>query len=365
MFFILKKNVFLFKKLTKSKNMKTKLLLASMLMCGSMINAQQLLSDNFDSYTVGNVGTDITGATAGQGNWYTLVPAGGNNNNFQFVAETARGNVFSMESTNQAPAASGAPGNYRLATKADFDSAKWSTRSTGNNIVRVEYDFFTGAATTSKAVHRMALSSANRAIGGFQYVPETRILNGLAYANPSGGQGPALYTINLATGGVVLDANTWYKVIFFVDYTTNKATWQIPAKNVNGNFDLVSVASEAPDEISFIAIAGANNAASSTIKYDNYIVSAVNTTTMGVEDVISTKFNVYPNPATDIINISNDENMGINKVTIVDLKGSVVRTINYKQEYNVQVNVSDLNAGIYIFNVETSDGVAVKKVIKK
>lgn len=363
MFFISKKNVFLFKNLTKSKNMKAKLLLASMLMCASMMNAQQLLSDNFDSYTVGDVGTDITGATAGQGSWFTLCSSGGANANFQFAAESGRGNVFTIESPAVAPTTN--PSNARLASKIGFNTAMWNTKTAGNNILKVEYDFYTGAATTSKSSQRVVVSSANRTIAGFTYVPETRILSGLAYANPQGGSGAGTYNITLAQGGLILDANTWYKVYLLIDYSTNKAHWQIPAKNVNGNFDIVSIASEAPAEISFVAFSSAGNTSATTMKYDNYAVSAVNTTTMGVEDAISTKFNMYPNPATDIINISNNENMGINKVTIVDLKGSVVRTINYNQEYNVQVNVSDLNAGIYIFNVETNDGVAMKKIIKK
>ncbi|MBA5792322.1 T9SS type A sorting domain-containing protein [Flavobacterium sp. xlx-214] len=344
-----------------------KLLLSAAFVCVATIsaNAQQLLSDNFDSYTVGNVGTDLTGATPGQGDWYTLVPAGGSNSNFQFVAETGRGNVFTIESTNQPPAATGQPGNYRLASKIGFDNAMWNTKATGNNILKVEYEFYTGAATTSKATHRMSVSSANRTIGGFTYVPETRMLHGLAYANPQGGSGAGLYNINLATGGLVLDANTWYKVTFFVDFSTSKATWQIPAKNINGTFDLVSVASEAPADISFVAIAGANNAAASTIKYDNYLVSAVNTTTATVNDIVSTKFNVYPNPATDVITITNTESIGIDKITVTDINGRIVKTNNYSQQAEIQLNVSDLNAGVYILNVSTKEGTATKKIIKK
>lgn len=344
-----------------------KILLSLAVVCAaySNANAQQLLVDDFDTYTVGNVGTDITGATAGQGNWFTLVPAGGANSNFQFVAESGRGNVFSMESTNQPPATAPAPANYRLATKLDFNTALWNTKATGNNILKVEYEFYTGAATTSKAVHRVSVSSANRTIGGFTYVPETRILNGLAYANPTGGSGPGLYNITLATGGVVLDANKWYKVIFYVDYTTNKATWQIPDKNINGNFDLVSVASEAPDDISFIAIAAAGNATSSTIKYDNYMVSAVNNTTASVNDVVSTKFNIYPNPAHDVVTLSNDENISVEKVSVTDMNGRVVKTQSFNASSEVQINISDLKSGIYIFNITTNNGNATKKVIKK
>lgn len=344
-----------------------KLLLSAAFISATVLgaNAQTFFTDDFDSYTVGNVGTDLTGATPGQGNWYTLVPAGGANSNFQFVAETGRGNVFSMESTNQAPAPTGSPGNYRLASKIGFDNAMWSSRSAGNNILRVDYEFFTGPATSSKAVHRMAVSSENRAIGGFQYEPETRTLKGLAYANPQGGSGAGLYTITLDQGGLILDANTWYSVTFFVDTTTNKAVWHVPAKAIDGSFDLVSLVGEAPAEITFIAIAGAGNAASSTVKYDNYIVSAVNTTAASVNDVISSKFNLYPNPVNDVVNISNEEHIGVNNVSVIDMNGRVVKTFEFNNQSQVQMNISDLKAGIYIFKISTNEGTASKKVVKK
>src|SRR5690606_140160 len=153
------------------------------------------------------------------------------------------------------------------------------------------YEFFTGPATSSKAVHRMAVSSENRAIGGFQYEPETRTLKGLAYANPQGGSGAGLYSINLVQGGLILDANTWYSVTFFVDTTTNKAVWHVPAKAIDGSLASDSLVGETPVEISFNANAGAVNAATSTVKYDNYIVYAVNATAASVKDIISSIFN--------------------------------------------------------------------------
>lgn len=346
--------------------MNKKLLLASLFLATNLTFAQQLLSDNFDSYTVGNVGTDLTGNTPGQGDWYTLVPSGGANSNFQFVAESGRGNVFSIESTNQAPVASGNPSNIRIATKIGFDNDMWNTKSAGNNILKIEYEFFTGAATTSKASHRVIASSDTKTIGGFNYVPETRTLNGLAYANPQGGAGVGLYNINLAQGGLILDANTWYKVVFFIDYTTNTINWKIPAKSIDGSYNLaISVTNDAPAEIDFMAASAAGNASSSTIKYDNYVVSAVNTTTLGVNDVVSTKFNVYPNPASDVITIANNESIGIEKVSIIDINGRIVKTQSFANESEIQLNISDLKAGVYIFNVSTKEGTATKKIIKK
>lgn len=73
--------------------------------------------------------------------------------------------------------------------------------------------------------------------------------------------------------------------------------------------------------------------------------------------VNSTKYNdllsVYPNPATDIINISETAN----SVKVFNVTGQLV-----KELYNTNtVNVSDLQ-GIYIMNIETANGNATKRI---
>src|SRR5690606_13909423 len=66
--------------------------------------AQTLFTDNFDSYTVGNLGTDMFGTIPGQGGWMTkrygtnpLITS----NSVQVVAETGRGKV--LQFLNGAP----------------------------------------------------------------------------------------------------------------------------------------------------------------------------------------------------------------------------------------------------------------------
>lgn len=342
-----------------------KLLLTTVFICATIAgaNAQQLSADDFDGLTVGDVGTDLTGATAGQGNWYTIVAAGGANSNFQIVTEAGRGNVLTIQSTDQPPVQSGSPSNARTAINADFNTAKWNTRSAGNNILRVEFDIFTGARSSSKASHRIAAISANRIIGGLQYEPETGLLRGIAWGN--GQNGPALLAYTLGQSPLILNPNTWYKVAFLVDYGTNKIWFQIPDENFNGSADIISVANEAPAQINLMAISGAGNTVASTMKYDNYIVSAVNTTAASVNDVISSKFNLYPNPVNDVVTISNEEHIAVNNVSVIDMNGRVVKTFEFNNQSQVQMNISDLKAGIYIFKISTNEGTASKKVVKK
>jgi|SRR5690554_1778102 len=344
-------------------NKKLHLLVAALgLFVASSVNAQVFIDEDFNSHPVGNVGTDLTGATPGIGNWHTIIPAGGANSDFQFVAETGRGNVFAIQSTDQPPAASGTPGNQRVTFNSDFDGTVWSGKNAGNNILRVEYDFFTGSSSNSKTHHRMVVESANRVIAGFDYNTETGVLNGLAYTTPPGQQ-TNVYFINFEQGGTVVSANTWYKLIMHIDFTKNEATWEVPTTTIAASYSLTAPGS--PAAVAFLAASATGNSVASTMKFDNYKVSAVNTTSMSVDNVVSSKFNLFPNPVNDIVTITNQENIGIENISIIDMSGRVIKTHSFTNQSEIQLNVSDLKAGVYIFNISTQEGIATKKIIKK
>ncbi|ESU28182.1 hypothetical protein FLJC2902T_15270 [Flavobacterium limnosediminis JC2902] len=93
---------------------------------------------------------------------------------------------------------------------------------------------------------------------------------------------------------------------------------------------------------------------------DNFTV----TQTLSTDDFISSKLSVYPNPVNNVVNISNAENLQINTVVINDINGRTVKTVNVNGVAETQINVSDLNSGIYFMNIETNEGTATKKIIK-
>lgn len=340
-----------------------KLLLSAAFLCVTTIsaNAQQLLSDNFDSYTVGNVASDLTGATAGASGWKIYTAQNGNASNFQFVTEANKGNVLSIASPAVATTATVDNAGYVF---KDFAANAWANRTSGNNILRVEYEFYTGPVSTSKSTHSnftFSISGQNLVVlGGYQYNVETRTLVGVTKTATN------ISAVNLGANNtaLVLPANTWITVYYQIDYTTNKINFQIPSQAVAGEAPIV-LTSTAPAEVDFVTTGVTGNTSSSTIKYDNYKVSAVNTTTLSVNDIVSTKFNVYPNPATDVVTITNTESIGIDKITVTDINGRIVKTNNYNQQAEIQLNVSNLNAGVYILNVSTKEGTATKKFIKK
>lgn len=77
----------------------------------------------------------------------------------------------------------------------------------------------------------------------------------------------------------------------------------------------------------------------------------------GIEEN-SSSFSVYPNPATDVLNI---EGENINNVEIINLVGQVVANTN-----SSTVNVANLANGAYFVRVNFNNGdVAAQKFIKK
>jgi hypothetical protein len=68
---------------------------------------------------------------------------------------------------------------------------------------------------------------------------------------------------------------------------------------------------------------------------------------------------VYPNPAAEFINV-NAENI-ISSVNVFDIVGKSVLSINESNRKILQVNVSDLNKGIYLMNIEDVNGNSVNK----
>jgi hypothetical protein len=345
--------------------------LLTLLLCSTFSFAQVLESENFNALTIGNVGTDITGATPGQGSWLTFSTNGADpttstnaaNSNFQIVAS---GNSSTQGLLIQGP--NGDKGS-RFMWKSGFETA-WAGRTFGNDIVEVEYDFFTGPATTSTAQSGIRLygidGATSRVLCGYVYNSNTRILQGVAYLDNGGTFGTFLIT--LQTGGLILDANTWYRIGFGYDTLTGEPYWKFdsnPSVSVNpANF----AGPFAPIEVDFVMAVPATNTTSADMTFDNYVARATNDDTLLNTALIETAENtvsIYPNPAFDVVNVSITNSNGtvaIEKASITDINGRIIK--NLTSVTNNQINVSDLNSGIYFLNIETNEGKTVKKFIK-
>lgn len=77
-------------------------------------------------------------------------------------------------------------------------------------------------------------------------------------------------------------------------------------------------------------------------------------------DENSTSFSIFPNPATTVLNVNAE---GYNTLEIVNLLGQTVYTANATS--NMQINVSNLNNGVYFVRMNGENGTATQKFIKK
>ncbi len=91
---------------------------------------------------------------------------------------------------------------------------------------------------------------------------------------------------------------------------------------------------------------------------------AVTGGTAGIEQRLASKFSVSPNPATDIVNISNTTNAVLNKITLTDLKGRTVKTYDFAGIAFAQINITDLASGVYLLNIASDKGITTKKIVK-
>lgn len=92
---------------------------------------------------------------------------------------------------------------------------------------------------------------------------------------------------------------------------------------------------------------------------DNIIIKDMDL--LSVSDVNKTQINVFPNPATDFINIKSDET--IKSIKIYDIKGSLIKTEN-SSDNTSKIDISTFAKGNYIISIETISGTETKKFIK-
>lgn len=328
------------------------LFVATLLFATQLTTAQVLYSENFDNLTLGNVGTDFTGNTPGQGGFHTFsnaisFPSDAGNKYFRIINETGRGKVLEME---------GLPSSgLNYLQKRNID-VLWNTRTPGNDILKIEYDFFTGDNTNvTNSYHHFCIRSDNNfdyvssSLGFFSYLQQQEVVNFGAFSTCN----------NITNGSITLPKNTWTKLIYYLDFQNKKVYFHIPTLNLIVRCNL---ASNSIAKSFFFLLRGSGIA---LYKFDNFVISAVDTPPLSVQDFISNKFNLYPIPSKNIINITNNENIGVEQVTIFDVNGKLIDTKIFGKESKVQLDVDAFAAGTYLLHIETTEGTAVKKVVKK
>lgn len=127
----------------------------------------------------------------------------------------------------------------------------------------------------------------------------------------------------------------------------------------NESVNLSSYSSASKLHIKFAATSAYGN---------NLYVDNININSLGVNEEDMIGMEIYPNPASDVVNVKFDAKGGNYNVTITDLAGRTVATQaveNVEGTQTVAVPVSGLAGGNYIVTIKTEGAVSTQKVVIK
>lgn len=303
--------------------MKKQLLLLCLAFPFVMLQAQTVIfSDNFDSYTAGQ-----QLCTQNNTDWDTWNNNPGSGEDAYISTEQAvsGSNSLKIEGTNDLI--------YR------FDN-----QTTG--VYEIDFNYYVPSDGSGAYFNIQHYTQP-----GVQWAFECAFyINGMAYLNQA--QNPV--TFNFPN-------DAWFPVKIVIDLDNDDVTLLIngesvetspfsyTAENENGTCQLGS--------INFFAGSAMPNA-SGTYYVDDFVVTQLPST--GIEEHSNSAIRIYPNPATDVLNISSDNE--ILNAEILNIDGQLVKTIsgNYRN-----VGISELSNGLYFVNVYTANGKVTHKFIKK
>ncbi len=368
--------------------MKKLLLLLSLCAFNGIFAQDIAFTEDCTALTVGNIGTDPTGITAGQHGWLSAGTAGSSpvasNANFQVVnAGGTNGNVIQINGSSTATTSTQQQSRYIW---QDITNS-WANRTSGNDIIEIEFDLFSGPPTSSLSTFRNYVIDANGfAVAGFLFAPgpftytpsggtattATKTLRGWSYSLPTGTTTPGNYTYALGTTAapdLILADNTWYRIGVAYDYNTGDVTW----KEATGLFYKGITSGTGGDpgsdlvQAKFQVSSAVGNTSGESVKFDNVQIrynAAEDLLGIKSNSIVSNKLFVYPNPGKDFMNVTYDGSI-LNSIEMTDLNGRVVKTLTVSNSSNVQVNVSDLTPGVYMMKIISDNGTTTKKIIKE
>ena len=155
-------------------------------------------------------------------------------------------------------------------------------------------------------------------------------------------------------GDATWAAQTWYNVELVFDYTNSTITYFLDGTQI-AQFETLD------------GTTGFNNIAITHDNYggyayvDNLVIEEAEVA--AIEGFNNNVLSVFPNPAKDVVNITNAQ--GLNNVSIIDLNGRTVKSVNFNGVSEATVNVSDLTAGVYMMNIAGEKGNSTQKIVKQ
>src|SRR5690606_11361523 len=252
-----------------------------------------------------------------------------------------------------------------------------SQRTTGNNVIKFEIDYYTG--TQYNIPDRGVPNTEINLLSNNKGVSLVRFYNRLAQYNyiqgyVPNGSGGTNHIIEFNNTDLTLPNDTWGSFIVYLDYNNKKAYLETAFlnKDIVADFLDQSTSNNLIEDFKPSSIVLYSNATlyapQMVHKFDNIKVTALKDVPPNIlssNEQLATKFNIFPNPASNVITITNNENIGVEQIQVFDISGKAVQSHIFNNENQVQLNVANLASGSYLLHIKTNAGTAVKKLVKK
>ena len=89
----------------------------------------------------------------------------------------------------------------------------------------------------------------------------------------------------------------------------------------------------------------------------------INCASLGINDINNLEFNIYPNPTTDLVNVSTKEN--IVGYQLYDFSGKLLTEKTKVDKKEVKINLESYPKGIYLLNIKTDKRSYTQKITRK
>ena len=94
---------------------------------------------------------------------------------------------------------------------------------------------------------------------------------------------------------------------------------------------------------------------------NQYVMNILGTEVLGVNDNLAELISLYPSPATTELTLRSPASIQIDAVTVFDVLGKQVPVLLNGEK----INVSNLQSGVYLIQIDTNKGVLTQKFVKE